>query len=381
MHLHGAYFRVDAKSAGRVDTLYDPAQRRMAATERLAPGETAQLTWSPERPGGWLFHCHAVVHVAPHPPVPGATEQPARHDDHDKHTFHGMSGLVLAIYVPPPANHVAAAVAERRRMRLLVQSDSVAGDTARRFGYVLQNGSRMPPADSVPLPGPTLVLRRGEPTVIEVVNRTPEHTSVHWHGIELESFFDGVVGVGGFTGRTTPAIRPGTSFEARITPRRAGTFMYHTHFSEMRQYVGGLTGALIVLEPGQRWDPDRDRVFLIGDPRTRGPKNTINGSESPVFADLRVGTTYRFRFMNIAVVRPATRVILRRDGQLLTWRAIAKDGWTLDPLHATTRPSIQPLGSGETADVEFTPDKPGDLLLEVRAPDGFVFFAAPIRVR
>jgi hypothetical protein len=292
-----------------------------------------------------------------------------------------MSGLVLAVYVPPPPNYVAATMTERRRIRLLVQSDSVRGDTTRRFGYVLQDGERTPPADSVPLPGPTLVLTRGEPTVIEVVNRTPENTSVHWHGIELESFFDGVVGVSGFRGRTTPAIRPGTSFEARITPRRAGTFMYHTHFSEMRQYLGGLTGPLIVVEPGDRWDPDRDRLFLIGDPRGGGPRNTINGSQTPNFADLRVGTTYRLRFMNIAVVRPATRISLLREGRPVRWRPVAKDGWTFDSRQSAMRPSVSAVGSGETADFELTPDQPGDLVLELRAPNGFLFFSAPIGVR
>jgi manganese oxidase len=157
--------------------------------------------------------------------------------------------------------------------------------------------------------------------------------------------------------------------------------MYHTHFSEVRQYLGGLTGPLIVLEPGQRFDPEIDRLFLIGDPRRGGARNTINGQEEPVFPDLRVGTTYRFRFMNIAVGRPATRVSLSRDGQPLRWRAIAKDGWTLDSPHATIRPTITAVGSGETADFEFTPDRIGDLRLELRALNGFQFAAGVLRVR
>jgi hypothetical protein len=107
----------------------------------------------------------------------------------------------------------------------------------------------------------------------------------------------------------------------------------------------------------------------------------VNGSEAPVFADLRVGTTYRLRFMNIAVGRPATRVSLLSAGRPLTWRAIAKDGWTLDSVQATVRPSVHAVGSGETADFQFTPNEPGELLLELRAPNGFVFFAAPMRVK
>jgi FtsP/CotA-like multicopper oxidase with cupredoxin domain len=382
MHLHGSYFRVDAKGGRGTDTTLAPALRRVVATERMLPGQTMLMTWAPDTPGGWLFHCHAVPHVAPHAPVaPSPSGAHAHGQDPDQHTFHGMGGLVVAVSVPPPRGYVVSAPREPRRLRLLVNSDSTAGDASRRFGYVLQRGDREPPADSVPIPGPTLVLTRGEPTVIEVVNRSPEPTSVHWHGIELESYFDGVVGVSGLPSRATPAIRPGSRFEARITPRRSGTFMYHTHFSELRQYVGGLTGALLVIEPGERWDPDRDRIFLIGDPRRPGAVNTINGSTTPIFADLHVGTRYRFRFMNVAIARPGAAVRLLRDGQPVTWRAIAKDGWTLDSAQATALPSVQPISSGETADVEFTPDRPGELTLEFRASNGFLFLSVPIRVK
>jgi FtsP/CotA-like multicopper oxidase with cupredoxin domain len=380
MHLHGAYFRVDAKGGTGTDTLYAPERRRMAATERVLPGQTMQMTWSPERPGGWLFHCHAIPHVAPHLSVDKSPAPTHSDADPDRHTFHGMGGLVVAVSVAAPPGYVAERAVASRRIRLLVQSDSGPSDGARRFGYVLQEGERLPPPDSVPIPGPTLVLTRGEPTVLEIINRTPEPTSVHWHGIELESYFDGVTGVSGLPGRTTPAIQPGTRFDAHITPRRAGTFMYHTHFSEMRQYVAGLTGALLVLEPGERWDPDRDRVFLFGDARGRAG-NVVNGSGAPAFRDLVAGTTYRLRFMNIAVVRPTMRVHLLRDGRPLTWRAIAKDGWTLDSAQATVRPSVGGLGSGETADFEFTPDRPGELTLEFRAANGHLFLSAPIRVR
>ena len=164
-----------------------------------------------------------------------------------------MNGLVLGVTVggrPAPTSAWRPA----QRFRLFVQSDSVSGDRDRRFSYVLQRGAE-PKRDSVEYPGPVLVLTRGRPTSIEVVNRTQEATSVHWHGIEVESYYDGVAGWSGTPGRTAPAIKPGQSFEARLTPRRAGTFMYHTHLDDIRQQYGGLVGALVVLEPGHQWDP------------------------------------------------------------------------------------------------------------------------------
>jgi FtsP/CotA-like multicopper oxidase with cupredoxin domain len=56
-----------------------------------------------------------------------------------------------------------------------------------------------------------LVLTRGEPTAIEVVNRSGEPTAVHWHGIELESYYDGVAGWSGTPGRTAPRFDPASA--------------------------------------------------------------------------------------------------------------------------------------------------------------------------
>ena len=272
-----------------------------------------------------------------------------------------MNGLVLGITVDGKSA-TSRAWRPAKRLRLFVQSDSAPGDRDRRFGYVLQTNGE-PKRDSVQYPGPVLVLTRGQPTSIEVVNRTGEPTAVHWHGIELESYYDGVAGWSGTPGRMAPAIKPGGRFEVHVTPRRAGTFMYHTHLDDLRQQYGGLVGALVVLEPGQQWDSGHDLVILLSDGVPQ--RIYINGSLTPPPKDLEVGRTYRLRLADIAVFRQLLRVRLVRDSTLLSWRAIAKDGFTLPASQATVRPSIVNLPSGETADFEFTPDRPGDVVLEV----------------
>jgi FtsP/CotA-like multicopper oxidase with cupredoxin domain len=358
---------VDAHGApqAEADSIYAPEQRRMAVTETVATRSTASITWSPDRPGGWLFHCHLTNHAAKFAPMDrrDVVDYPSTHHDGepDRHVFMGMNGLVVGITVEgKPA--VPNAWRPAKRLRLFVQSDSAQADRDRRFGYVLQRGAE-PKPDSLEYPGPVLVLTRGEPTSIEVVNRSGEPTAVHWHGIELESYYDGVAGWSGTPDRTTPAIRPGQRFEVRITPKRAGTFMYHTHLDELRQQYGGLVGALVVLEPGERWEPRRDLVVLLSD---GVPWRTyINGSLTPAPKELTVGQTYRLRIADIAVFRQLLRVRLVRDSTLLSWRPIAKDGFTLPPAQATVRPSVVSLPSGETADFEFTPDRPGELALEV----------------
>jgi len=370
MHLHGFYFRVDSHGSALtgIDSIYEPARRRMAVTEKIGIGETVSIVWSPDRPGGWIFHCHLTNHAAMLPPVdqPDSLEYPIAHDhgNPDDHFVTGMNGLILGITVTGSTGSPTT-WRPTKTLRLFAQSDSAAGDSVRRFGYVLQRGVE-PRRDSIESPGPVLLLTRGEPTSIIVVNRSTEPTSVHWHGIELESYYDGAVGWSRNATRTSPAIRPESSFEVHITPKRAGTFMYHTHFNELRQQAGGLVGALIVLEPGQRWDPVRDLVFVVSD-ADQG-RVVINGSAAPPATDLHVGTTYRLRIADIAVFRQNLFARVVRDSSLLQWRAVAKDGFTLPAAQATIRPSHATVASGETADFEFTPESPGALRLEIGVP-------------
>ena len=142
--------------------------------------------------------------------------------------------------------------------------------------------------------------------------------------------------------------------------------MYHTHLDDMRQQYGGLVGAVVVLEPGERFDPTRDLVFLVSDGVPQ--RVYINGSLAPPPKDLVVGTTYRIRIANLAVYRPSSRTLLRRDSSLVTWRPVAKDGFALPQSQAVARSSVVQISSGETADFEFTPDRPGDVMLEVGTP-------------
>ena len=132
------------------------------------------------------------------------------------------------------------------------------------YGFVLTEEGDPLPTERVPVPGPTLVLKRGEPVEITLVNRLPEGTAIHWHGMELESYYDGVHGWSGAGQRVTPLIEPGGSFVVRFTPPRTGTFMYHTHLHDHRQLTSGLYGAMLVVEPGETFDEATDHVFVMG---------------------------------------------------------------------------------------------------------------------
>ena len=114
MHLHGFFFRVDAKGDLARDTIYWASQKRLAVTEQMDVGSTVDLTWSPGRPGGWLFHCHISFHVLPNAPLGGIARDGDAffremlhgnsHHDPNRHVVEGMGGLMLAIDVQPAAD-------------------------------------------------------------------------------------------------------------------------------------------------------------------------------------------------------------------------------------------------------------------------------------
>lgn len=369
MHLHGFYFRVDQRGDGATDTVYTEAQRRMGVTEELNPWNTAYVVWSPDRPGGWLFHCHISFHVIVERArlfKNGRHQNPnvmMMSPDAQQH----MSGLVIGINVAPRPGAQPPVRENVRRLRLLVDEGRRRGNARRSLGYVVQRGDREPAADSVEIPSSVLVLTRGEPTDITVVNRLNEATAVHWHGIELESYSDGVAGWSGMPNRVAPAIAARDSFTARLTLPRAGTFMYHTHVNDVEQLTSGLYGGLIVLEPGQRFDPVTDHLFVAG---WDGDVNhiVINGDSTggpPV--EMKAGSTHRFRFVNIG---PAQRLFyaIRGNSSLMKWKAVAKDGADLPPALAITGPSLRQLAVGETFDAEFTAPGPGEYRLTIGPP-------------
>ena len=120
------------------------------------------------------------------------------------------------------------------------------GMTANLWGY---NGSS---------PGPTIEAVEGDRVRIFVTNKLPEHTTVHWHGIQLPSGMDGVGGL------TQPHIAPGKTFVYEFTLLRSGTHMYHPHADEMTQMAMGMMGMFIIHPKDQRqMRVDRDFVFLL----------------------------------------------------------------------------------------------------------------------
>ena len=358
MHLHGFYFRVDGRGDAERDTAYAVQQRRMAVTESMRSGATMRIAFAPDRPGNWIFHCHITYHIVPDLHLPrfaGDTVPPPG--------MMRMAGLVIAFRVRPAPGATAPAPADTQRLRLLVQSHPhvYGGDPG--YGYVMQAGGTAPAADSITIPGASIVLTRGRPALITVVNHLSEPTAVHWHGLELQSYYDGIVGMSGGAGRLAPAILPGDSFTAEMTPPRAGTFIYHTHLDDIRQLSLGLYGALLVLEPGQSYDPATDHVVFIslgalGD----SAHYLVNGSGQPAPLEFQAGVPQRLRFISMPTAGVGVWS-LRRDSTTEVWTPIGKDGADVPPWQRTPGPAQVTISVGETYDFIYTPSAPGPLSL------------------
>ena len=374
MHLHGFYFHVDSRGDGVTDSIYAPGQRDWLVTDLIEQGHTSEITWVPNRDGNWAYHCHIAEHIMPRGPL--GTLPPNDHASHiTNHATQGMNGLVTAIHVQPrPGQPSTAASGERgrRQFRLVVQDAPNANGTA-DMRYALGESGATPTRDSLSRMGPPIVVNVGEPVSVMIVNTTAYPTSVHWHGLELESYFDGVAGLSGTTGKLAPVVAPRDSFEARFTPPRAGTFIYHSHVDEGEQQPMGLLGAIVVLPPGQRYNRATDLLAVVSTPVDSADEVrsvAINGSLTPTPFDLKVGTSYRLRIINITIARPGLRVSIKQDSSLAKWKLLARDGAELPPERQVEEPAIRTVTIGQTFDVELKPQRSGTLRLTTVANVG-----------
>ncbi len=363
MHLHGFYYRVDSRGTSVADTVYAPDQQRQVVTERMDEGTTMAMTWSPERAGQWLMHCHIHFHIAPdstwgadYPRNRGSMAHGSGAES--EHEMDDMAGLVLGIDVRgKPAEAEAGPYLSTN---LIVSKAAGSGKIQVSLGVPGDPGT---PVSTTP--GPPLVLTRGTPAEINVVNHLSEPTAIHWHGIELDSYYDGVPGWSGTARRLAPIIAPGESFMAHMTPPRSGTFIYHAHNLTTKQVGDGLYGALIVLEPGEVRNPADEIIWIVGgnDLFITGFLE-INGEQHPPTLTIAAGHRYHVRLINITESNTGDVSLVDSSGTVV-WRPLAKDAIPLapnltSPVEARVRTSV-----GETYDFEFDAGSPRRLTLLV----------------
>lgn len=391
LHLHGFYYRIERRGDERGDSAIAPERQPLQNMQTVPVGGTMSIAWVPTTPGNWVFHCHFASHVGQAVTLHGSPDANVVHqaggpmESHEMPVGgHDMHGLVIGLHVTPAPGYKEPVVAERRTIRLLAQKkpNALYGfQTA--YGFVLQQGDSAPARDSIRIPGPVLELRRGQPVRLLVKNTMDEYTGVHWHGLEIESFPDGVPNFSGMGGHIMRPIAPGDSFAAEFTPPRSGTFPYHSHLNELRQIGSGMYGAIVVTDTPR--DTTRDHVIVGGGGGVPmfdkfGPAFLlVNGRATPRAIHMTVGDTNRLRIVSIHSDE-ILRFRLGSDSTVARWTPIAKDGADLPPALRHPEIATVEMGPGQTADFLYVPDHVGSLTLEVWISPAGQRVAVPVEV-
>lgn len=224
-------------------------------------------------------------------------------------------------------------------------------------------------------PGPVLRVKQGDSLDVHLINRLPQPTTIHWHGIRIDNRMDGVPHL------TQHAVEPGASFDYRFTPPDPGTFWYHPHERSYEQVARGLFGALIVEE---REPPfaDQDLVLVINDWRLTGDgafhEKSLGSAHDQSHAG-RLGNVLtvngkpslehpvvRFERLRLRLVNASSARVLRLALEGATARLIAIDG--------------QPVGptSSYSGDLVLGPGNRADLMLDVLGEPGSAIVLAEI---
>ncbi|HDZ14513.1 MAG TPA: copper oxidase, partial [Pricia sp.] len=115
------------------------------------------------------------------------------------------------------------------------------------------------------IPGPTLEFNEGEFAIINVTNKMDVETSLHWHGIVLPNFYDGVPYL------ETPPVKPGETFTYKFAIKQSGTYWYHSHKGLQEQR--GVYGSIQINPKETDLEYDKDLVLVLSDWMDENPKS------------------------------------------------------------------------------------------------------------
>ena len=120
--------------------------------------------------------------------------------------------------------------------------------------------------------GPILKVKRGQKIRVRYLNRIPQPSNVHWHGLIVPERMDG---------HPRDVVRPGGEYVYEFEVRnRAGTYWFHPHPHGYTgtQVYGGLAGLFLVSDDEERAanlpSGDRDISIVLAD-RTFDPANQL----------------------------------------------------------------------------------------------------------
>jgi FtsP/CotA-like multicopper oxidase with cupredoxin domain len=231
---------------------------------------------------------------------------------------------------------------------------------------------------------PTIVAAAGAAASIDVVNALGEPTSVHWHGLSLDTRNDG---------NGEAPIAPGAAFRYGFPIRnRSGLYWYHPHphGGTARQIYRGLFGTFevedddelalrralglrvgetqltLVLQDRRTGDADRyapaPEDELLG---WYGCVPHVNGVLRPHHAVAR--TTYRLRVLNASNARTYRLAFRDEAGKVVAFHLVGTDGGLLEQAMRCEEVLVSPAERVDVV-VDFAPFAQGSyVVLATRA--------------
>jgi CopA family copper-resistance protein len=134
------------------------------------------------------------------------------------------------------------------------------------------------------IPGPTLRFKEGGKAVIYVKNEMDVETSVHWHGLLVPNFYDGVPYL------TTPPIKPGQTQKYEFPLKQSGTYWYHGHTQLQEQ--SGVYGSIVIEPKEKTLNYDKELVLVLSDWTNQKPMNVLrNLKRGNEWYNIRKGTS------------------------------------------------------------------------------------------
>jgi FtsP/CotA-like multicopper oxidase with cupredoxin domain/plastocyanin len=196
-------------------------------------------------------------------------------------------------------------------------------------------------------PGPEWRVVQGDHVRVNFINKLPEATAVHWHGVRVEASQDGVPGL------TQNAVPPGGSYQYDFLVPDSGTYWYHPHQNSQQQVPKGLMGAIIVAPriPTDKDTYQRDHTIMYHN--VSGPSTT----------DLQAlpGEKVRLRLIN-GRETDFSGTLLKVALVGVPFKVISLDGQDINEPQQISSQLIE-MGMGNRVDLEFIMPATGSVQL------------------
>jgi hypothetical protein len=218
------------------------------------------------------------------------------------------------------------------------------------------------------VPGPTIEVNEGDHIRVIFLNKLPESTTVHWHGLEIPVTMDGMPFI------SQPPVKPGGTFIYDFTLHQNGTFFYHSH-GAMQEMMGMI--GLFIIHPKTPHHPVAQKDFgiilqefavLQNNPIANSMAMefnwlTFNGKAAPATTPLivRQGDRVRIRLVNLGMDHHPIHI---HGNQFYVTGT--EGGRT--PQSAWFPGNTVIVGVAQARDIEFDAKYPGDWMLHCHLP-------------